>query len=196
MLASDVRWFEGASSSGGAGPLTSGAPSADSNSRYICEDWISRLSNNKLRFISREYRLVHSARWAAQNERLYLPPRGYMTFSEVILKTGVFLPLHPFIVQVLDYFDIIPFQFPPNSHRLIVAVYIIFSECYSVALSVIHFVFIYSSRPSLNMRDFGTLTCRGNVAGIAGLPSNTGPWKYNFFFYLSKCYGEFRVGCK
>ena len=66
-----------------------------------------------------------------------------MTFSKAILKTGVFLPLHPFIVQVLDYFDIVPFQLPPNSHRLIIVFCIIFSKHCGVTPSVVHFAFIY-----------------------------------------------------
>ena len=38
VLASDVRWSEGAGSSGGAGPSTSGALPADSDFQYVCED--------------------------------------------------------------------------------------------------------------------------------------------------------------
>ena len=108
-----------------------------------------------------------------------------MTFSEAILKTVVFLPLHPFIIQVFDYFDIVPFQLPLNSHRLIVAFYIVFSEFYDVALSVVHFAFIYRLKALAKHAGFWYLTGRGDVAGITGLPSNTGLWKYNFFFYSS-----------
>ena len=111
----------------------------DSDFQYICENWVSGLSTKKLGFISREYRLGHLARWTAGNERLHLPPRDYMTFSEAILKTGVFLPLHPFIAQVLDYFDIVLFQLLRTSHHLIVAFYIVCSEFCGVAPSVVHF---------------------------------------------------------
>ena len=83
----------------------------DSDSRYICKDWISGLSNKKLGLISHEFMLGNSTRRAAKNERPHLPPQGYMTFSDAILKIRVFLPLHPFVPQVLDYFDIVPFSF-------------------------------------------------------------------------------------
>ena len=76
-----------------------------------------------------------------------------MTFSETILKTGVYLPLHPFVAQVRDYFDIIPFQLPPNSHHLIVAFYVVFLEYCGVAPSMAHFAYIYS-RPLPSMPDF------------------------------------------
>ena len=104
-----------------------------------------------------------------------------MTFSEAILETGVFLPLHPFVVQVLDYFDIAPFQLPLNSHCLIVVFYIVFSEHYGVAPSVVHFVFVYELKAIAKHIGFWYLTSQDDSAGIAGLPSNTGLWKYNFF---------------
>ena len=37
VLILDVRWSEGASSSGGVGPSTSWAPPADSGFQYVCE---------------------------------------------------------------------------------------------------------------------------------------------------------------
>ena len=88
---SDVRCSEGTSSFEGAEPSTSGAPFLDPNLWYICEDWVSGLSNKKLGFISHQFRLGNSARWATRNERLCLPFHGFMTFSEAILKTGVYL---------------------------------------------------------------------------------------------------------
>ena len=91
-------------------------------------------------FISREYRLGNSARWVAWNGRPHLSPSDYMIFSEAIL---VFRLLHAFIVQVLDYFDIVPFQLPLNSYHLIVTFCIIFSKYCGVALLVVHFAFIY-----------------------------------------------------
>ena len=65
VFALDVQWLERASSSGGAEPSTSGALPTGPDLRYICEDWVSDLSNKKLGFISREFRLGNSARWAA-----------------------------------------------------------------------------------------------------------------------------------
>ena len=79
-----------------------------------------------------------------------------MTFSEAILKTRVFLPFHPFIVQALGYFDIVPFQLPPNSHCLIVAFYIVVSEFCGVALSFVHFALIYGLKALAKQPDFGT----------------------------------------
>ena len=109
VLASNIRWSEGVSSSGGAKASTSRAPPTGLDWRYICEDWVSSLSNKKLGFISCEFRLGNLAHWAIENERPHISPRGYMAFSETILETKVFLLLHSLVVQVLDYFDIVFF---------------------------------------------------------------------------------------
>ena len=183
MLASDVWWSKGASSFGGVELSTSGSPSVDPNSWYIYKGWVFGLSNKKQGFISHEFRLGNSACSAVRNERPHSLPRGYMTFSKAILKTWVFLSLHPFIVlslhpfiaQVLDYFDIVPFQLPSNSHLLIVTFYFVFSKYYGVAPSVVHFAYIYGLKALAKHVGFWYLTYRGDSMGIAGLPSNSGP---------------------
>ena len=117
----------GASTSmGDAGPSTSGVASRDLGPHYVCEDWVSRISIEKMVFVAHEYRLRGLARWPKPDERLHLPPISFMTISKTILKAGVFLPLHPFIDQVLQFFDIVSFQLTPNSYRIIMAFYIAF----------------------------------------------------------------------
>ena len=81
-----------------------------------------------------------------------------MTFSKAILKTRVYLLLHPFVVQVLDYFNVILFQFLPNSHHLIVAFYIVFLEYCGVAPSVIHFAYIFKLKTLAKYTEFWYLT--------------------------------------
>ena len=103
------RAWLGASLFGGAGPLTSRESPADAGFQYACKDWVFRLSAKKLRFISREYRLGHLPSWATGDERPHPSLPCYMAISEAILKTGVFLPFHSFIEQVLKFFDIVPF---------------------------------------------------------------------------------------
>ena len=77
--------------------------------------------------MAREYKIEGLARWPKPNERLHLPPVGFMAISEAILKAGVFLPLYQFIDQVLQFFDIVPFQLTSNSYHIIVAFFITFS---------------------------------------------------------------------
>ena len=71
------------------------------------------------------------------------------------MKRGVYLLLHPFVVQVLDYFDIVPFLLPLNSHRLIVA-FSLFSQSTVVSRLQCSTSRTYmGSRPLLSMRDLG-----------------------------------------
>ena len=138
----------------------------------------------------------HLPRWATGDERPHLPLPGYMAISEVILKTRVFLPLHPFIDQVLEFFDIISFQLSLNSYRLIVVFYIAFLELYKTMPIVGHFAFIFGLKALAKHLGFWYLTGRGVTAGILGLPSNVDQWKNYFFFYPSNHFGRFRAGYK
>ena len=119
-----------------------------------------------------------------------------MAISEAILKTRVFLPLHPFTDQVLEYFDIVPFQLSPNSYSLIVAFYIAFSELYKTVPIVGHFAFIFRLKALSKHPRFWYLNGRGAIVGILGLPSNVGQWKNDFFFYPSNPFGRFRTSYK
>ena len=90
-----------------------------------------------------------------------------MTFSKAILKTRVYLLLHPFFAQVLDYVDTDPFQLPRNSHHFIVTFYIVFSEYCGVTPSVVHFTYIYRLKALAKHERFWYLIGRGDFAGIA-----------------------------
>ena len=81
----------------------------------------------KLKLIARQYKLGEACLKPSPTDRPHLPLFGYMAFSEVIIKGGVSLPLHPFIETVLQYFNVALFQFTPNSFRIIVAFFIAFT---------------------------------------------------------------------
>ena len=98
---------------------------------------------------------------ATKDERLHLLSPRYIAISEAILKSGVFLPLHSFIDQVLEFFDIVPFQLSPNSYRLIVAFYIALSELCETAPSIGHFAFIFRLKTLAKHPEFWYLTSRG-----------------------------------
>ena len=101
----------------------------------------------------------------------------------MILKTGVFFSLHPIIDQVLEFFDIVPFQLSLKSYHLIVAFYIAFMELCKTAPIVGHLTFIFGLKALEKHLGFWYLTGRGVAAGILGLPNNVCQWKNDFFFY-------------
>ena len=119
-----------------------------------------------------------------------------MALSEAILKAGVFLPLHPFIDQVLQFFDIIPFQLTLNSYCIIATFFITFLEACGVEPSIGHFDYVFGIKAFAKNAGFWYLTSHGDVVGIGGLPNNMGQWKNDFFFYPSAPSGEFRIGRK
>ena len=47
-------------------------------------------------------------------ERSHTPPDGYVALSERYLQFGVWFPLHPFFVEVLEYFRLTIFQITPT----------------------------------------------------------------------------------
>ena len=47
-------------------------------------------------------------------ERLHTPLDGYVTLYDTYLKFGVTFTLHPFFVEVLEYFGLTVFQITPN----------------------------------------------------------------------------------
>ena len=157
---------------------------------------MSRISIEKMDSVAREYKLGGLARWPKPDERPHLPPVGFMAISEAILKVGVFLPLHPFIDQVLKLFDIAPFQLTSNSYRIMVSFFITFSEAYRVEPSLGHFAYIFGIKTVAKYAGFLYLIGHGDAAGIGGLPSNVGQWKNDFFFYQSAHSREFRIGHK
>ena len=65
------------------------------------------------------------------------------TFFEEIIRGGASLPLHPFIVEVLDYVSVAPFQFTPNSIYTMVAFYIPFMEADIGEPSAVKFAYMY-----------------------------------------------------
>ena len=104
---------------------------------------MSQISIEKMTSVAHEYRLEDIARWSKQDERLDLPSMDFMAISKAILKARVFLPLHSFIDQVLQFFDIVLFQLTPNSYHIMMAFFITFSEARMVEPSLGHFAYIF-----------------------------------------------------
>ena len=64
-------------------------------------------------------------------------------FLEAIIRGGASLPPHPFIVEVLDYFNVAPFQFTPIYIYTMVTFYIAFIEADIGKPLVVEFAYVY-----------------------------------------------------
>ena len=119
------------------------------------------------------------------------------TFFEAIIRGGVSLPLHLFIVEVLAYFNIAPFQFTPNSICTTVEFYIAFKEANIGKASMVEFTFVYNIKALARSKNFWYTNKRGlDMEGVLGICDNMGNYKDRYFFYPSYCPGEFRVASK
>ena len=65
-------------------------------------------------------------------------------FIEAIMLEVASIPLHPFIIEVFDYLNVVPLQFTPNSICTIVAFYITFIEADISESSMMEFTYVYS----------------------------------------------------
>ena len=108
-------------SSTDAGPSTS-------STHFVCSNWVSHILIKRFKYLTRQFYLPAIILKLGPTDRSHIPPPCMFTFSEAIIRRGASLPLHPFIVEVLDYFNVAPFLFTPNSICTMVAFYIAFME--------------------------------------------------------------------
>ena len=103
--------------------------------------------------------------------------------SEHILKAGGTIPLHPFFIAILNYFDLAPLQLAPNGWLTLSCLFIIFTKLFKRAPTATEVHFLYNLMPLPKSKGFYYLQKANNEAClIEGLVSNSGSWKQDFFF--------------
>ena len=85
-------------------------------------------------------------------------------FSEAIIRWGASILLHPFLIEVFDYFNLVPFEFSPNSICTIVAFYIAFMEVDIGEPSVVEFAYIYGIKALTRTKAFGILVSEDHTS--------------------------------
>ena len=78
-------------------------------------------------------------------------------FSKAIISGGASLPFYPFLVEVLDYFNVVHFQFTLNSFYTMVGFYITFIEVDIGEPLVGEFAYVYCIRALA--RNEGVVRC-------------------------------------
>lgn len=68
---------------------------------------------------------------------LKIPKQGipHAVISAAFLRVGVSMPLHPFLREVLDFYQLAPMQLTPNSYRLAISTFILYSSKFTVPLT-------------------------------------------------------------
>ena len=119
------------------------AGTSTSGTKFACAIWVSKISIKKLKIIAKQLKLSIAITWPSLNDRLHNLPPCMVAFYEAIIWGGASIPLRPFLVEVLDYFNLVPFQLTPNSLRTIVSFYIAFMETDIGESSAEEFTYVY-----------------------------------------------------
>ena len=119
------------------------ASTSTSDTHFVCSDWVLHILVKKLKYLTRQFYLPAFIIKPSPNDRQHIPHPRMAALSEAIIQGGASLPLYLFLVEVLDYFNVVHFQFTPNSIRTMVAFYIAFMEADICEPSAIEFTYVY-----------------------------------------------------
>lgn len=98
-------------------------------------------------------------------------------FSAQFFRLGLSLPLHPFIVDILNTYKLAPLQLTPNSYRMAICMYILYDSLFQVKLTARELGFFYQLKETGKTSGFYYLTTwnihigkciKGNKQGMSG----------------------------
>lgn len=69
-------------------------------------------------------------------ERLSRPPHGVVAFSAKFVKSGVPLPIHPFLHKALAYIGLAPHQLNPNFIKFLFCMYVLWMEHHRIEFNL------------------------------------------------------------
>ena len=101
-------------------------------------------------------------------ERPHHPPDSYVTVSETYLKFRVRFPLHPFFIEVFEYFGLTVFQITPNGWAQMIGLFGLFAEHGIGPPTTVEFAWFYSSKVT-RMTRASTISPRGHRRGCRPL---------------------------
>ncbi|XP_062090854.1 uncharacterized protein LOC133797067 isoform X2 [Humulus lupulus] len=121
-------------------------------------------------------------------ERASALPKGFVAFSDSIIRSGGAFPLHPFFIKVLDYFELAPLQLSPNSWVMLSCLYVLYRQVYSRGPSISEVHYFFTLRENTSAPGFYILQKAVTLKGsslVEGSISNRGSWKSDYFFTYS-----------
>ena len=106
---------------------------------------------------------------------------GMVCFFEVAFNNGLRFPLHPFIKEVLQHFNICPSQLAPNGWGILVGLLVFFRDRGFGIPNVALLLHLFS--PMATTEGFIYFSIRsGSPLVISDLPSSHRSWKGRYFF--------------
>ncbi|XP_062111639.1 uncharacterized protein LOC133823071 isoform X2 [Humulus lupulus] len=156
-----------------------------------CEDMgRSGLTMNKLSNMLQAHKLPLNLKFVIpeRDDRATEPPKGFVAFSDSIIRSGGALPLLPFFVKVLNYFELAPLQLSPNSRVTLSSLYVLYHQVHSRGPSINEVHYFYTLRENASAPGFYQLQKAADQKGTAlvvGSISNRDSWKTDYFFTFS-----------
>ena len=119
------------------------------------------------------------------NDRACYPPQGYQTVYQDALEAGLRIPLHPFLIALLNFYQVGLGQIVPNSWRLVISfLTLALREKISPSVELFNLFFAFASQPGKNSWYY--------FRGREGKPLVSNPvtsikeWKNKFVFCESR----------
>ena len=108
---------------------------------------------------------------------------GEVCFYESSFACGLRFPVHPFLMELLDYFGIAPGQLMPNSWRIVVSCMGIWlATMDGDMLRIDELVYLYRLKASKEYGYYELVPWERSTRIVRGLPSSFRYWKSRFFF--------------
>ena len=141
------------------------------------DDTLSRFKD-RFQFLDRvRVRLPSKGEWACN----FFP--GEVCFHEASFSCGLRFPVHPFLMELLDYFGIAPGQLMPNSWRIVVSCMGIWLAAMDGdMLRIDELVYLYRLKASKEYGYYELVPWERSTRIVRRLPSSFRYWKSRFFF--------------
>ena len=118
------------------------------------------------------------------------PGTGYpkAVLSAQFFRLGLSLPLHPFILEVMDFYEVSPMQLTPNSYRMAVCLYILYDIHHGVRMSAWELGWFFQLKLTGRTPGFFYLTAWNthHKKGIKGNRQSMSDWQ-KLFLYCYDC---------
>lgn len=108
--------------------------------------------------------------------------------SVTFFKAGVYTLLHPFMRDVLDFYELAPPQLTPNSYRLVIGMYVLYASKFTTFLIVRELGFFFKLKDTWKSSGcfyLSTWPCHQGQC-IKGVKQNFEQWQ-ELFLYCYDC---------
>lgn len=106
-----------------------------------------------------------------------------MVTSPKLISLGIGAPLHPYLRDVIEMYDVAPIQLSPNSYKIVLALLVLYFELSFLAPTMNEVSHFFSKRKSDNGYYYLVVDKQHNKKGFsAGKISYAKKWKEHFLY--------------